>query len=201
MARQNNEVSRLLQDWNAGDTGARDQLISLVFDDLRDIARRHFERELPGHTLQPTALVNELYMRLKKQRSVQWRNRKEFFAVAAKMIRRILVDYARKRRAAKRGDGGPKISFDEAFGGAVDEPQLLALDDALKGLEKVDPRGSQVVELHAFGGLNFDEIAEVLQVARSTTLRDWKHAKLWLRRELRGATPDGADGEVRGEER
>lgn len=188
MPTRDNEVSQLLQEWNRGDTGARDQLISLVFDDLREIARRHFDREIPGHTLQPTALVNELYVRLKKQRSVQWRNRKEFFAVSAKMIRRILVDHARKRRAAKRGDGGPKVSFDEAFGGVVDDPQLIALDDALQGLEKVDPRGCQVVELHAFGGLSFDEIAEVLKVARSTTLRDWKHAKLWLRRELRGAS-------------
>ena len=195
MPSQDHEVSRLLQGWNDGDTGDRDQLMSLVFDDLRAIARRHFDRELPGHTLQPTALVNELYMRLKKQRSVQWRNRQEFFAVAAKMIRRILVDHARKRSAVKRGDGGPKISFDEAFGGVMDEPQLIALDDALKGLEKVDPRGSQVVELHAFGGLSFDEIAEVLQVARSTTLRDWKHARLWLRRELRGPVPEGPEGE------
>ncbi len=188
ISNRDHEVSRLLQDWNNGDTGARDQVISLVFDDLRDIARRHFGREVPGHTLQPTALVNELYVRLKKQRSVQWRNRKEFFAVSAKMIRRILVDHARKRGAAKRGDGGPKISFDEALGGLVDEPRLIALDDALMALEKVDPRGSQVVELHAFGGLNFDEIAEILKVARSTTLRDWKHAKLWLRRELGGAS-------------
>jgi RNA polymerase sigma factor (TIGR02999 family) len=182
---EDSEISRLLQAWNVGDTSARDRLIPLVYDDLREIARRHFQREAPGHTLQPTALVHELYGRLKNQRRVQWRNRKEFFAVSANMIRRILVDYARKRRAAKRGDGGPKISFDEALGVGVEEPNLLALDDALKDLEKIDPRGSQVVELHAFGGLSFDEIAEVLGVARSTTLRDWKHARLWLRRHLR----------------
>lgn len=187
MSTSSHEVSDLLQAWNDGDTGARDRLMPLVFDELREIARRHYERELPGHTLQPTALVNELYMKLQRQRNVQWRNRKEFFAIAARMIRRILVDYARRRRAAKRGDGGPKISFDEALGLTVKEPILIALDDALEELEKVDPRGSRVVELHAFGGLKFEEIAEILGVARSTVLRDWKHARLWLRRQLRAS--------------
>ncbi len=178
------DVSELLQAWNNGDTSARDQLMPLVFDDLKEIAQQHYRREGPGHTLQPTALVNELYLRLKGQRSVQWRSRREFFGVAASMIRRILVDYARKRQAAKR-EGGPKISFDEAFGLTMKEPMLIALDDGLKALEQVDPRGSRVVELHAFGGLRFDEIAKTLGVARSTALRDWKHAKLWLRRQLR----------------
>ncbi len=179
------DITDLLRAWNDGDEHARDSLMPLVFDDLREIARRHYDREELGHTLQPTALVNELYLKLKGQRSVQWRNRREFFAIAAQMIRRILVDHARSRRAVKRGDGGPKVSFDEAFGLPVVEPSLIALDDALKDLEKVDPRGSRVVELHAFGGLRFDEIAEVIGVARSTVLRDWKHAKLWLRRQLR----------------
>ncbi len=179
------DVSRLLQAWNDGDTEARDQLMPLVFDDLREIAQRHYRREGSGHTLQPTALVNELYMKLKGQRGVQWRSRREFFAVSANMIRRILVDHARKRQAVKRGEEAPKISFDEAFGLTMKEPMLIALDDALKALEQVDPRGSRVVELHAFGGLRFEEIAETLEVARSTVFRDWKHAKLWLRRELR----------------
>ncbi len=182
----NPDISDLLRAWNDGDAGARDRLMPLVFDELREIARWHYDRELPGHTLQPTALVNELYVKLQRQRNVQWRNRKEFFAVSANMIRRILVDHARRRRAAKRGDGGPKISFDEALGLTVREPILLALDDALEDLAKIDPRGSRVVELHAFGGLKFTEIAEILEVARSTVLRDWKHARLWLRRQLRG---------------
>lgn len=184
MWKPSSDVSELLQAWNDGDTRARDQLMPLVFDDLKEIARQHYLREGPGHTLQPTALVNELYMKLKGQRSTRWRSRREFFGVAANMIRRILVDYARKRQAAKR-ESGPKISFDETFGLMMKEPVLIALDDALKALEQADPRGSRVVELHAFGGLRFDEIAEMLGVARSTALRDWKHAKLWLRRQLR----------------
>ncbi len=193
MPARDHEITQLLQAWNDGDIRARDQLIPLVFDDLRRIAQQHFERELPGHTLQPTALVNELYVKLQGQRRVQWRNRKEFYAISARMIRRILVDYARKRRAAKRGDGGPKVSFDEAFGISIEEPQLLALDDALKDLEKVDPRGSRVVELHVFAGLKFEEIAELLSVARSTVLRDWKHSKLWLRRHLRRTSTYGEE--------
>jgi RNA polymerase sigma factor (TIGR02999 family) len=180
------EVSRLLQAWNDGDSRARDRLIPLVFDDLKRIARKYYDRERPDHTLQPTALVAELYLRLKNQRRVQWRNRQEFFAVSSGLIRRILVDHARRHQAAKRGDGGPKISFEEALGCTVDEPHLIALDDALGDLEKVDPRGSKVVELHAFGGLKFEEIAEILEVGRSTVMRDWKHARLWLRRQLSG---------------
>ncbi len=178
------DISDLLRAWNDGDTGARDRLMPLVFDDLKEIARSYYRREGPGHTLQPTAMVNELYMRLKGQRSVQWRSRREFFGVAANMIRRILVDYARKRQAAKRGDGGPRISIDEALGLPVREPILIALNDALEDLAKVEPRGSRVVELHIFGGLKFHEIAEVLGIARRTVMRDWQHARLWLRRQL-----------------
>lgn len=187
MPTSSHDISDLLHAWNDGDAGARDRLMPLVFDDLREIARRHYEREGPGHTLRPTALVNELYLRLERQRTVQWRDRRQFFAVAASLIRRILVDHARRRQAAKRRDGGPKISFEEALGLTVEEPILVALDDALEDLAKVDPRGSRVVELHAFGGLKFEEIAESLGVARSTALRDWKHAKLWLRRQLRAS--------------
>ncbi len=189
MSARDDDITQLLQAWNDGDIQARDQLIPLVFDDLRRIAQQHFDRQNAANTLQPTALVSELYVKLQGQRRVQWRNRKEFYAISARMIRRILVDYARKRRAAKRGDGGPKISFDEAFGISIEEPELLALDDALKDLESIDPRGSRVVELHAFAGLRFDEIAEVLSIARSTALRDWKHARLWLRRHLRQPKP------------
>lgn len=179
------DISRLLQSWNEGDSEARDRLIPLVIDDLRNIARRQYENERPDHTLQPTALVNELYMKLVGQRRVRWQNRREFFAVSAKLIRRILVDHARRRRAVKRGSDGVRISFDEALGlPIVSDPTLIALDDAIEDLEKVDSRGARVVELHAFGGLTFDEIADVLGVARGTVFRDWKHARLWLRRYL-----------------
>ncbi len=179
------DISRLLKAWNEGDERARDQLIPMVHDDLRGIARRQYERERRDHTLQPTALVNELYLKLVNQRRVRWQNRREFFAVSAKLIRRILVDHARRRRAAKRGSDGVRISFDEALGlPIVSDPTLIALDDAIEDLEKVDPRGARVVELHVFGGLTFEEIAEVLGVARGTVFRDWKHARLWLRRYL-----------------
>ncbi len=179
------EISRLLSAWSDGDLEARDRLIPLVFDELRAIARRHYQRERQDHTLQPTAVVNELYVRLAAQKSVQWRHRREFFAVAARLIRRILVDHARKRRAAKRGQGEPRVAFDEALGlPAMEDPMLLALDEALDALAAADPRGGRVVELHVFGGLLFKEIAEVLEISRATVMRDWKHARLWLRRQL-----------------
>ena len=186
MTRSTGEITRLLQAWNEGDGAARDELMPLVFDELHAIARRQYEREKPGHTLQPTAIVSELYLKLINQRRVHWQNRQEFFAIAARMIRRILVDHARKRQAAKRGSDAPRISFDEILGfSSLDDPQLIALDDALKDLENVDPRGSQVVELHAFGGLTFEEIADGLKLSRGTVFRDWKHARLWLRRHLK----------------
>lgn len=181
------EISRLLAAWSDGDRGARDELMPLVYDQLRGIAQRQWEMERDDHTLQPTAVVNELYMRLAKQKQVQWRHRREFFAVAARLVRRILVDHARKRRAAKRGDGEPKVVFDESLGlTEMEDPTLLALDDALTAYAEFDERGSRVVEMHAFGGLTFDEIADVLKVGRATVLRDWKHARLWLRRRLNG---------------
>ncbi len=189
---QPGEITRLLRDWDGGDPGARDRLMPLLFHDLRELARQQHEREKVDHTLQPTALVSELYLKLSLKRSIRCRNRQEFFGIAAKLIRRILVDHARKRQAAKRGDDKPKVSFDESLGLTVEDPILVALDDALKDLEQVDPRGSRVVELHAFGGLKFDEIAEVLGVARSTVLRDWKHARLWLRHHLRGTEPSSS---------
>ena len=191
------EISRLLQAWNRGDKGARDRLMPLVFDELHEIARRQYEKEKPGHTLQPTAIVSELYLKLVRQERVQWQNRQEFFAIAAKLVRRILVDHARRRQAAKRGSDAPKIAFDEALGVPnLDDPALIALDEALKDLESTDPRGSRVVELHAFGGLTFEEIAQAMNLARGTVFRDWKHARLWLRRELRKATEGEEEGEA-----
>ncbi|HEX9736375.1 MAG TPA: sigma-70 family RNA polymerase sigma factor [Thermoanaerobaculia bacterium] len=179
------EITRLLKAWSDGETDARDQLIPLVVDELRRIARYQLDRENPGHTLQPTAIVNELYLKLVDQKSVQWNNRRDFFAIAAKLIRRILVDHARKRRAAKRGSGEVKVAFDEALGLPEGrDPSLIALDDGMDCLARIDPRGSRVVELHVFAGLKFEEIAEVLAISRSTVIRDWNHARLWLRREL-----------------
>ena len=185
MSSGNGDVTRLLEAWNQGDLEARDALIPIVFEELKRIARRQLQRERQGHTLQPTALVHELYMKLVNQRRVQWQNRRDFFAVSSKLIRRILVDHARKRQAARRGGGEPRISFEEVLGLPDDQdPSILALDDALDDLGRTDPRGSRVVELHVFGGLTFDEIGEVIGVARSTVIRDWNHAKLWLRRAL-----------------
>lgn len=181
------DISRLLSAWSDGDRAARDELMPLVYDQLRGIAQRQWDLERADHTLQPTAVVNELYMRLVSQKRVQWRHRQEFFAVAARLVRRILVDHARKRHALKRGQGEPKVVFDEALGlPHMEDPMLLALDEALTAYAEIDDRGSQVVEMHAFTGLTFDEIASVLKVGRATVLRDWKFAKLWLRRRLTG---------------
>ncbi|MEM1204624.1 MAG: ECF-type sigma factor [Acidobacteriota bacterium] len=195
MSTPSSDVSRLLLDWSDGDADARDQLMPLVFDELHAIAKHQYDMERPGHTLQPTALVGELYLRLQRQNQVKWHNRREFFAVAARLIRRILVDHARKRQAVKRGSGGPKVVFDEALGlPSLPALALVALDDAIEDLCKVDERGGQVVELHAFGGLTFDEIAETLGVGRATVLRDWRHARLWLRRYLSHVSPQDDDG-------
>lgn len=179
------DISRLLNAWCEGDLAARDELMPLVFDDLRAIARRQYELEPSGHTLQPTAVVNELYMRLANQKQVRWQHRREFFAFSSNLIRRILVDHARKRQALKRGQGAVKLQFDDALEvPAMEDPMLIALDRALQNLAEVDPRGSRVVELHIFGGLQLDEIPKILEISRATVMRDWKHARLWLRRQL-----------------
>lgn len=182
------EISRLLSAWSDGDHGARDRLVPLVFDELRAIARRQLLKERHGHTLQATAIVNELYLRLVAQQKVQWRHRTEFYGIASKLIRRILVDHARKRKAVRRGSAPPMASFNEALGVPVPEDSsIVDLDKALEALGQVDPRGADVVELHAFGGLSFEEVAEVLKIGRATALRDWNHARLWLRRHLTGS--------------
>lgn len=184
-SQQDAEISRLLSAWSDGDLGARDQLIPLVYSELRAIAKRQLHQERADHTLQPTAIVSELYLRLVRQRRVQWRHRREFYGVAAGLVRRILVDYARKRLAVRRGQAEPRVSFDEAFRVQdMKDSSILALHEALEALEQVDPRGAKVVELHAFVGFRFDEIAEVLKIGRATALRDWEHARLWLRRYL-----------------
>jgi RNA polymerase sigma factor (TIGR02999 family) len=161
--------------------------VPLVHDELRRLARRYMGRERPGHTLQATALVNEAYIRLIDIKHVQWQNRAHFFAMSARVMRRILVDSARARGNDKRGGGVRKVSFDEDLMGLPEDgTDLVALDDALLALEAVHPRKSQVVELRFFGGLSIEETGEALQVSPDTVKRDWRFAKLWLLRELRG---------------
>ncbi len=179
------DVSQLLDAWSDGDSEALDQLMPLVSDELRRIARRCFHDEPSGHTLQPTAVVNEAFIRLKAQRKVQWHGRSQFFGVAAGLIRRILVDYARRRRAEKRGGKMLLVPLDEAFALPEEQdPDLVALDDALVDLARLDPRQARIVELRFFGGLDFQEIAELEQISRSTAWREWKTALPFLRREL-----------------
>ena len=180
------DITALLDDWNRGNHRALDQVLPLVYAELRRIARRQLRRERVGHTLQPTALVHEAYLRLVDQRQVDWRSRAHFFGVAAQVMRRILVDNARRHNANKRGDGVQCVSIDEAADMAVpdDEISVLALDDALGRLETVDRGLAQIVELRAFGGLTIEEAAHVLKVSPSTAKREWRTAKAWLTREL-----------------
>ena len=179
------KVTKLLQAWGQGEDAALNELLSLVYPELHRIARRHMFGERTGRTLQTTALVNEAYLRLVKSQNVNWQNRAHFFAIAAQLMRRILVDSARARGGQKRGGGIPKVTLDEAFVGPQEKgPDLVALDDALKILGEIDPRKSRVVELRFFGGLSVEETAEVLKVAPNTVLRDWKMAKMWLKREM-----------------
>jgi RNA polymerase sigma-70 factor (ECF subfamily) len=182
------KVTRLLAAWSNGDKAALDQLMPLVYQELHRLARRRLGREIPGHTLQTTALVNEAYLRLVKQKEAQWQNRAHFFAIAAQMMRRILVDYARSRHYAKRGGRGQKVSFDEMI--AVPEGQatdVVALDEALTTLGEIDQRKSKMVELRFFGGLSIEETAEVLGVSSATIRRDWTLTKAWLQREMKMA--------------
>lgn len=181
-------ITRLLVDWRAGDQGALDQLMPLVHDELRRLARRHMAHERVGHTLQATALVNEAFVRLIDVRQVKWQDRAHFFAMSSRLMRRILVDFARSKRYQKRGGGAQKVSFDEALI-VTREPgeDLVALDDALDALATFDPRKAQVVEMRFFGGLSVEETAEALHVSVDTVMRDWKLAKAWLLRELKQA--------------
>ncbi len=182
------EVTQLLIDWSNGDERALQQLIPLVHEELRRVARRHMAHERAQHTLQATALVNEAYVRLVDIRQVRWQNRAHFFAMSARLMRRILVDFARSRRYQKRGGAAQKVTLDEAL---VVSPEpgadLVALDEALTALAAVDPRKAQVVEMRFFGGLSVEETAEALHVSRDTVMRDWKLAKAWLLRELKAS--------------
>jgi RNA polymerase sigma factor (TIGR02999 family) len=179
------DITALLDDWSRGNHRALDQLLPLVYAELRSIAARQLRRERVGHTLQPTALVHEAYLRLVDQRQVDWRSRAHFFGVAAQVMRRVLVDNARRHNASKRGDGVACLSIDEAVATAVPkEMSVLALDDALERLETIDRGLAKIVELRAFGGLTIDEAATVLKVSASTAKREWRTAKAWLTREL-----------------
>ncbi|HVG34463.1 MAG TPA: sigma-70 family RNA polymerase sigma factor [Pyrinomonadaceae bacterium] len=178
-------MTRLLLDWSGGNQAALNELIPLVEQELHRIAHQYMNRESPGHTLQTTALVNEAYLRLIDQNSVRWQNRAHFFAIAAQTMRRILIDHARKSTRAKRGGKARKISLDEVAIVSHDQSaELVALDEALERLAALDPRRGRVVELRFFGGLNVDEIAEVLGISANTVTRDWNMARAWLTREL-----------------
>jgi RNA polymerase sigma-70 factor (ECF subfamily) len=178
------DVTRLLVASSQGDQEALDKLLPLVYTELRHLAERYLHRERPDHTLQPTALVHEAYLRLIDQ-DVSWQNRAHFFGVAAEMMRRILIDHARKHQAQKRGSGGIKLSLDEAID-LTDEraAELIALDDALKALAEFDPQKSKIVELRFFGGLSIEETAAVLDIGTATVIRQWKMAKAWLYHEV-----------------
>ena len=178
-------VTALLGDWSRGDQTALNQLLPLVYAELRRVAARQLRKERADHTLQPTALVHEAFIRLVDQRHVDWQNRAHFFGVAAQVMRRILVDHARRHGAGKRGEGVRCVSMDEATDAAASNAiPVLGLDHALDRLEKVDSDLARIVELRAFGGLTIDEAAHVLSVSPSTAKRDWRTAKAWLNREL-----------------
>jgi len=182
------QLTQLLVAWSDGSREALDELFPLVYAELRRIAHRHMRRERQGHTLQTTALVNDAYLRLIDQTQVHWQNRAHFFAIAAQMMRRILVDHARARRVEKRGGDARRVALDDALVVAdAKAAELVALDDALKALAEIDPRRAEVVELRYFGGLSNEEVAEVLKVHTNTVTRDWNMARAWLYKELSAA--------------
>ena len=181
MAALPEEITQLLMHWSQGDKAALDQLVPLVYPELRRLARRHMDRENPAHTLQTSALINEAYLKLVDQKNVRWENRAHFFAVAAQVMRHILVDHARTRNYAKRGGGATKLPLDEAM--ALTEQraaQLICLDDALRDLATLDERKSRIIEFRFFGGLSMEETAEVMKISPSTVQREWRAAKAWL---------------------
>jgi len=180
-------ITQLLIAWGNGNQAAMDNLAPLVHKELHRVAARHMAGERPGHILQTTALVNEAYLRLIDWKNVQWQNRAHFFGLAAQIMRRILVDHARTRNSAKRGGDALQVTLSEAAGVAMQRTtDMVALDDALKTLETLDPRQSKVVELRFFGGLSLEETAEALRVSVATVRRDWSLAQAWLYRELTG---------------
>ena len=189
---QFSEVSALLQAWSAGDETALARLTPMVYQELQRLAHRQMRRERGERTLQTTALVNEAYLRLVEARQIRWEDRAHFFAISAQIMRRILIDYAR-RHNLKRGAGFQHVSLEQAdLPALAGDPDLIALDDALNALQQFDPRKARVVELRFFGGLSVEETAEVLKVSPITVIRDWNNARAWLYRELAKGTADGA---------
>jgi RNA polymerase sigma-70 factor (ECF subfamily) len=180
------DLTGLLLEWRQGDKAALEALTPLVYDELRRIAHRYVRREREGHTLQTTALVNEAFVRLAGAEKIAWQNRAHFFAVTAQVMRRILIDYARRRHYAKHGGEARQVSFEEAAAMSRERAaELVMLDEAMDQLAKLDPRKSSVVELRYFGGLSLEETAEVLQVSPMTVRRDWRAAKAWLFRRMK----------------
>ena len=178
-------ITQLLIAWSDGDPAALNQLVPLVNEELRRLARSYMRRERPDHTLQTTALVNEAYLRLVDQKHMNWQNRAHFLAIAAQLMRRILVDYARRRQYQKRGGGALQVTLGHAENHSEEQaPDLIRLDEALQSLAEVDPRRSQVVELRFFGGLSIPETAEVLKISETTVERDWTIAKAWLHKTM-----------------
>jgi RNA polymerase sigma factor (TIGR02999 family) len=187
------EVTQLLVDWGNGRKAALDQLMPLVYEELRRLARRFMRKERRDHTLQTSALINEAYLRLVDQEVVGWQNRAHFFAVAAQVMRHILIDHARSYRYDKRGGGAQKVPLDEALTFSAERAaELVALDDALTSLAALDPRKSKVIELRFFGGLNIEETAEVMDLSPTTVQREWRAARAWLQRFVKGenSTPN-----------
>ena len=180
-------VTQLLIGWSKGDKEALDQLVPLVYDELRRQAARYLRRERVGHTLQTTALIHEAYLRLIDQKNVHWQNRAHFFGIAAQLMRRILVDHARTRKRAKRGGSDVRVSFSEAnLKTRGQDLDIVALDEALDRLAEIDEQQSKIVELRFFSGLTVEETAEVLSISAATVKRDWSMAKAWLHREISG---------------
>jgi RNA polymerase sigma-70 factor (ECF subfamily) len=185
------DVSSLLRAWSGGDQGALEKLTPIVYAELHRLARRYMRAERPGHSLQPTALVNEAYTRLVDYKRMQWQDRAHFFAVSAQLMRRILVEHAR-RHNLKRGAGIPRVPLDQAqVAIGSEDTNLVALNDAMDDLARIDPRKVQIVEMRFFGGLSVEETAEVLKISPITVKRDWRAARTWLYRELAGADADG----------
>ena len=182
---RNGDVTRLLSDWSNGDRRALDELLPLVYDELRHLANAYLKRERDGHTLQSTALVHEAFLRLVNQHDVQWQGRAHFFGIAAQMIRRILVDHARAQRAAKRGAGAVRIDLGEELAVAQQRDlDLIVLDDALERLATMDERQSRIVELRFFAGLSVEDTADVMGISTATVKREWSSARAWLFREV-----------------
>ena len=188
------DVTRLLMEWESGDEEAFDQLCSLVYQELRRLARRQMRRERSQHTLQATALVHEAVLRLTDQQQVSWESRGHFLAIAAKMMRRVLVDYARRRSGSKRGGQYARESLDDTPEMSERPAQeVLAVHEALEALADVDERKAQIIELRFFGGFSIEETADILRVSPGTVMRDWTLAKAWLQREIRGSADSGGD--------